>query len=192
MADLYPSELDAIQALTETLQAGSPLLAAEPALNKGKGVAIDLSGPAIPTATANSLRALHPTSRIRSPSSRCWPTKVAQQIWNILDRAITNSYTGTTDVVLVGGDSIIPFYRIPDETTLGNEGSYADVRAQRPNTALDGSLFYQFIQTDNFYADRVPTAWRSRALYLPDLGVGRLVESPTTIMHYLEQLLGLG
>ncbi len=54
-----------------------------------------------------------------------------------------------------------------------------------PTSALRGSLFYHFIQTDNFYADRSPTPWRGRSLYIPDLAVGRLVESPVDINHYL-------
>ena len=54
---------------------------------------------------------------------------------------------------------------------------------------LYGSLFYRFIQTDNFYADRKPTPWRGRALFLPDLAIGRLVESPTDINHYLNGYL---
>jgi hypothetical protein len=57
------------------------------------------------------------------------------------------------------------------------------------NTPLAGSLFYHFIQTDNFYADRSPTPWHGRALYLPDLGIGRLVEQPAEIMHYLNSYL---
>ena len=50
--------------------------------------------------------------------------ELAQQIWYVLDRAITNYYTGTTDIVLVGGDDIIPFYRVPDEVPLANESDY--------------------------------------------------------------------
>ena len=119
--------------------------------------------------------------------------ELAQQIWYVLDRAMTNYYTGTTDIVLVGGDDIIPFYRVPDEVPLATENNYYNTlkaTAQlQDDSPLAGSLFYHFIQTDNFYADRSPTPWRGRALYIPDLGIGRLVEQPAEIMRYLNSYL---
>ena len=124
-----------------------------------------------------------------NPAQPLYANEVAQQIWYILDRALTSYYTATTDLVLIGGDDIIPFYRLPDETTIANESDYyaqlSALAGLDPNSPLGGSLFYHFVQTDDFYADRKPTPWRGRALYLPDLGIGRLVETPTEIMHYL-------
>ena len=38
-------------------------------------------------------------------------------------------------------------------------------------------------------ADRRPTPWRGRELFLPDMGIGRLVERPTEIMHYINGYL---
>jgi hypothetical protein len=114
---------------------------------------------------------------------------VAQQIWNVLDRALT-SYYPAANLVLVGGDDIIPFYRIPDETLRSHEGDYyAQLKATGKlvdAAPLAASLRGRFILTDNFYADRQPTPWRGRALYLPDLGIGRLVERPAEIMRYLD------
>src|SRR6185369_9422549 len=69
-----------------------------------------------------------------------------------------------------------------------NEADYAQqlgASVLNPTKPLYGSLFYRFTQTDNFYADRKPTPWRGRALFLPDLPIGRLVESPIDINHYL-------
>src|SRR5262249_15604789 len=98
--------------------------------------------------------------------------ELAQQIWYVIDRAVTSYYTSTTDIVLVGGDEIIPFYRVPDEVPLATENSYYDTLhnsgAIANDSPLAGSLFYHFIQTDNFYVDRSPTPWRGRALYIPD------------------------
>jgi hypothetical protein len=115
--------------------------------------------------------------------------EVAQEIWFILDTLIKTRYVNIENIALVGGDDIIPFYRVPDETTIANEADYAQqlgasvLNSSRP---LYGSLFYRFIQTDNMYADRKPTPWRGRALFLPDLAIGRLVESPRDILRYLD------
>jgi hypothetical protein len=172
---------------------GSPLFTAS------NGIAINLSSSAqISVTNVNALNALYDQWDPQLPSisqvsssygQPLLANEVAQQIWYILDRAITDYYTGTTDLVLVGGDNIIPQYRIPDETAIANEGDYYNelnaTGALLTDSPLAGSLLFHFVQTDNFYADRQPTPWRGRALYIPDMGVGRLVESPTDIMHYL-------
>ena len=100
--------------------------------------------------------------------------------------------------MLVGGDNAIPFFRVPDETKISNESDYYSQltsagalntgRGAANKTYIGGSTFYRFIQTDNYYADRKPTPWRGRALYLPELAIGRLVETPDDIWHYLEGL----
>jgi hypothetical protein len=99
------------------------------------------------------------------------------------------------DIVLVGGDNLIPFFRVPDETRISNEADYFTqmnnsgvfnlAAGSAAKTYLGGSTFYRTILTDNYYADRRPTAWRGRGLYLPELGIGRLVETPGDIWHYL-------
>jgi hypothetical protein len=183
----YPQENETISALANLLGANSPLMT----LPDARGVAIDLSSTTLlpdDLAAVNNQYAAwdSSTENRRNPLQA---NELAQQLWYVLDRAITNYYTGTTDIVLVGGDDIIPFYRVPDEVPLANESAYYtslkrdSVLAE--DSALAGSLFYHFMQTDNFYADRAPTPWRGRALFLPDLGIGRLVERPSEIMHYL-------
>ncbi|HEX9369796.1 MAG TPA: tetratricopeptide repeat protein, partial [Roseiflexaceae bacterium] len=129
--------------------------------------------------------------------------EVARQIWFILDRAIKSYYPAVENVVLVGGDNVIPFFRVPDETLISNESDYyGQLSSQalglppplpsdagtpgKPATGLEGSLFYHTIQTDNYYGDRAFTPWRGRGLYLPDLAVGRLVETPEDIDSYLK------
>ncbi len=185
-----------VSALISRLQTPSGSL-----MTASSGIAIDLSSTfQISITNVNALNALYEQWDPSSPTSLSAPVEsysqpllaneVAQQIWYILDRAITDYYSGTTDLVLVGGDDLIPFYRIQDETTIANERDYYNeltaMGALNPESPLAGSLFYQFVQTDNFYADRPPTPWRGRALYIPDLASSRLVESPTDIVHYLD------
>ncbi|MEP7190041.1 MAG: hypothetical protein ABI901_12690, partial [Roseiflexaceae bacterium] len=187
----YPQENQAISALSSLMGANSPLMTLPDAL----GVGIDLGDAGTgATLLPDDLAAVNSqyaawdssTENRRNPLQA---NELAQQLWYVLDRAITNYYTGTSDIVLVGGDDIIPFYRVPDEVPLANESAYYTTLKRdgvlAEDSALAGSLFYHFMQTDNFYADRAPTPWRGRALFLPDLGVGRLVERPSEIMHYL-------
>jgi hypothetical protein len=52
-----------------------------------------------------------------------------------------------------------------------------------------GSLAARAIQTDTFYAAAEGIPWRGRHLYLPELAVGRLVESPAEMNNYLASYL---
>jgi parallel beta helix pectate lyase-like protein len=191
----YPQEAETIGMLASTLQPGSSLMT----LPDARGVSIDLGGGGTGAQLLpDDIAALNSQymawdSNANSRRNPLQANELAQQIWYVLDRAVTNYYTGTTDIVLVGGDDIIPFYRVPDEVPLANESAYYNNLKRSgviaDDSALAGSLLYHFIQTDNFYADRAPTPWRGRALYLPDLGIGRLVEQPAEIMHYLNSYL---
>jgi len=89
-------------------------------------------------------------------------------------------------LVLIGNDNIIPFYRIPDHSgVMWDERRY---RHQVPgNTPLQAALRGNYFLTDDFYATAAPTYpaspfWTAgQPLYLPDLAVGRLVETPVEI-----------
>ena len=50
--------------------------------------------------------------------------EVARQIRYIIDTAIAQYYPNVENIVLVGGDNAIPFFRVPDETKISNEGDY--------------------------------------------------------------------
>ena len=54
--------------------------------------------------------------------------EVAQEIWYILDNLIKIKYPAVENIVIVGGDNIIPFYRVPDQTVIANEADYAIAR----------------------------------------------------------------
>ena len=84
-------------------------------------------------------------------------------------------------VVIVGGHNIVPFRRVPDETVISNERYYLMGAFLNPGSPLFSSIMQGFNLTDDFYVDREPTPWQGRALYVPDLAVGRLVETPDEI-----------
>jgi alpha-tubulin suppressor-like RCC1 family protein/sugar lactone lactonase YvrE len=84
-------------------------------------------------------------------------------------------------VVFVGNDRIVPFRRVADDTLIGNEFYYRASSFLLPDSPLYASLTARCILTDDFYADAAPIAWQGRALYVPDVSVARLVETPAEI-----------
>ena len=83
--------------------------------------------------------------------------------------------------MIVGNDDVIPFYRVADTTTIGNESNYAMGTFLKPGSPLFHSTDEGYILTQDFYADLVPTPYEGGALYVPDLPIGRLVETPMEI-----------
>jgi hypothetical protein len=117
--------------------------------------------------------------------------------------ATTGSFTPTvaTDpplphvehIVLVGADPIIPFLRVPDQTAIANEGDYAEYMRQEfgldvidPSTPLGAALKYRTLLTDNIYGADRSYRFGSFPLFIPNRAVGRLVETPTDIVAYLQ------
>ncbi|MEO6570787.1 MAG: Ig-like domain-containing protein, partial [Ilumatobacteraceae bacterium] len=88
------------------------------------------------------------------------------------------------NVVIVGGDDIIPMARLDDTTRLGNETGYADTFDV--NGSYFGALSTSHFLSDDPYGDLDPIQWSTRRLYVPELALGRLVESPTQIIAQLD------
>jgi PKD repeat protein len=85
-------------------------------------------------------------------------------------------------VVFLGDDGIVPFRREPDETAISNERDYAIDSFLRQGSPLFASIALGYNLTDDFYVDVAdPIAWQGRQLYVPDIPIGRLVETPQEI-----------
>ena len=92
-------------------------------------------------------------------------------------------------VVVVGGDDVIPFFRYPDPALLGNETLY--VPPVRDNTRVAGE------PPPRLRAERrLPRVERRASrctgthFPVPDLAIGRLVETPAEIAGMLDAYLG--
>lgn len=93
---------------------------------------------------------------------------------------------GIEYLVLVGDDRALPFRRVIDATPRQSEKTYTDVDANHPTgAAIHGNYF----MTDDFYADRQPTPHINREIYIPDLAVGRLIETPADMVHTIDLFL---
>ena len=66
--------------------------------------------------------------------------------------------------------------RLDDTTRVGNETGYAD--EFDVNGPYYGALGTSHFLSDDPYGDLDPIQWATRRLYVPELAVGRLVESP--------------
>ena len=85
-------------------------------------------------------------------------------------------------VVLIGSDDVIPYRRTPDQTTISNERNYLLGSFLKPGSALFSSVLQGFNLTDDMYTDSAPTPWQGRELYIPDLPIARMVETPAEVM----------
>ena len=92
-------------------------------------------------------------------------------------------------VVLVGGDDVIPQYRVPDATTLCNERAYAAGSYLTSSSPQLAAMLDAMVLTDDFYVDSQPTSYNGHALYIPDISVSRLVETPEEIAAQIRQFL---
>ncbi len=78
-------------------------------------------------------------------------------------------------VVLVGGDSTIPFFRYPDQALLGNETTF-DPPVQDGSTS-QASLKLGYVLGQDAYGSRADIPFKTTTLPVPQLAVGRLVEN---------------
>ena len=90
------------------------------------------------------------------------------------------------NVVLVGSDDQLPMARLPDGTRISNEADYATTFGAANNEYV-GALGRGYVLSDDPYGTRTPIPFLDRQLYVPDLAVGRLVETPAEIAGQLAQ-----
>ncbi|MGZ4675363.1 MAG: Calx-beta domain-containing protein [Acidimicrobiia bacterium] len=91
------------------------------------------------------------------------------------------------NVVVVGSDSVIPMARVTDTTRAGNESQYAD--AFDAGTPIGAALASDHFLTDAPFGDLDPIPWLNRRLYVEDLAVGRLVETPQEMSAVVDTYL---
>jgi hypothetical protein len=93
-------------------------------------------------------------------------------------------------VTIVGSDDVIPHTRAIDLTERVNEQTFAEAaKVGGPNNARSGSFAHSYLLTDDGYADWAPEQWLGGALYVADVAVGRVVESPADITGAIDRAL---
>ena len=100
------------------------------------------------------------------------------------DRHMSSLRTGSAVefVVFIGGDDIVPFRRVPDETTISSEKLYAQDSHLKPGSPLFASMYQGNNLTDDYYVDNQPISWQGREFMSQSCAVSRLVETPAEII----------
>ena len=112
----------------------------------------------------------------------------ANLVASAIKQAVDAHRTGsTTYVVIAGGDEVIPFFRYPDTSGLGQESQF--VPPVLPDSPSGASLEQDQVQSQDAYGSSAEVTIGGTSLPVPDLAVGRLVKSPdqieSTITNYL-------
>ena len=147
---------------TQVLQDRLTTLAAR---SEVAGVVIDVGADA-KVAAANAQANSHP----ECPYAK---NLVAEAIKEIIDAH--RAANPLAYVVLIGNDDTLPFFRDPDNALLANEDNY--VPPVRDFTASQASLRLGYILSQDRYGSTVDVSFKANNIPIPDLAVGRLVES---------------
>ncbi len=157
-----------------TMQARLATFAARPEVN---GVIVDVNSDAR-VAAANAQADLYPTC----PFAK---NLVAYAIKDIVDSY--RELNPLAYIVIVGNDDVVPFFRHPDQAMLANERNY--VPPVLDDTASQASLRLGYVLGQDRYGASIELSSKSDTLPIPDLAVGRLVETPEQIVTMLDAYL---
>jgi len=105
------------------------------------------------------------------------------------------SLSALENIVIVGGDELMPMARVPDLTTDANESTaVGDLQFTAANgaNATYASLYFGNVLTDDAYFASTTIPWFGRELYLPQVAGGRLVETADEISGQLDQYVASG
>jgi Tol biopolymer transport system component len=92
-----------------------------------------------------------------------------------------------THIVVVGDDAAgIPFGRVLDNTAYANERGYASTFFGAENNAYLNTYGLSFLPTDDPLGD---VNYSGQGPYVPELAVGRLVETPAQILAQITQYI---
>jgi CSLREA domain-containing protein len=87
-------------------------------------------------------------------------------------------------IVIIGNDEDIPFFRISDIALLANESRY--VVPVYPDTASQASIRHGYVLGQDAYGARTEVSFKSTTIPIPELAVGRLVETVDEVQTMLE------
>lgn len=176
---VHTAQMRAMFGLTRTYNLTSELEAFA-ALPEIGGEVIDLSDPQyLDIAAAYS-------QWMDAPYSVQAANYTADVIKYFLQALLEVSYPEAAYIVVVGDDNAIPFYRIPDTTLISNERTYlSHASVVNDNTPMEARLLGGYILSDNYYASFHPLTAQGRQLFIPELAIGRLVETPEEIINTL-------
>ncbi len=108
---------------------------------------------------------------------------LAEEIKGIVDSYRANN-PGLRYVTILGGDTVIPFFRYPDQSLLGQESGYFP--PVKSDSISEASLRRDYVLSQDAYGSGVSVSLRINSFPVPGLAVGRLVETPSEIAALLD------
>ncbi len=123
----------------------------------------------------------------------CSPESANAVVAAIVDQVIDPLRGSLENVVIVGGDPIVPMARLLDATEIANEYDFRhefigdNIVGGNANAinALTASFWDRQYLSDEPYGEAAAQDLGNRYLYVSDLALGRLVETPTEIAGQL-------
>jgi hypothetical protein len=120
--------------------------------------------------------------------------KVVRAINDAVDTYLNTHRSALTSLTIVGSDEIIPMGRLQDLTQTANERSFAqELRTSAADTggtnALYGAALAGRILSDDPFGSFAPRGFGGAWLYIPDVALGRLVETPEQIQKAVQQFM---
>ena len=114
---------------------------------------------------------------------------VAKEIKNVVD-AYRDANPTVEYIVLAGGADVIPFFQVQDVSGLANEKDY--VPPVEPSTASEAGLKTNLVQGQDAYGSQVEFTQAGHTLPLPDLAVGRLVDTASDVSTAVNAYVATG
>jgi hypothetical protein len=153
----------------------------------------DVVGAIVPV-DANPVVAAAYSAWDAAPCDVAAPNAVVSAINSLVDSTVppgSPQRTTLQNIVVVGGDDIVPFARLNDDTSYANELEYAADLASGPTaTPLSAAMSERKTLSDDPYASFTPSRLSDgKVLYLPEVAIGRLVETPSEITGQIDQYL---
>ena len=118
----------------------------------------------------------------------CSPAKanaVVRAVGSLLDNPLIVR-PSVRHIVVVGDDTVLPFGRIPDNTSYANEREYASTFFGTLNNQYLSTYALGLLPTDDPLAD---VNYAGQGPYVPELALGRLVETPAQIISQVDQYI---
>jgi hypothetical protein len=112
---------------------------------------------------------------------------VAEAIKQVVDNYWSHNQSTMEYVVIVGNDDVIAFYRYPDNALLANEKDFWP--PVKDDTASQASLRLGYVLGQDFYGASQTVEIKNTSLPIPDLAVGRLVETAPDVTGMLDAYL---
>jgi len=105
---------------------------------------------------------------------------LATEIKQVIDLYRSANQSTLQYIVLAGNADVIPFFQVQDVSGLANEKEY--VVPVKPSTASEAGLKVGLVQGQDGYGSQADLVFGSRTYAVPDLAVGRLVETANDII----------